>query len=98
MSKKRAYISIILIFIALAISFYSYLTSANANIFMITPIISLLLINLPIYLKVFLESYNNDTLSKIFKYSGVVLLLYSIVSVIIKLMSKYSFGVKITKF
>ena len=90
MSKNRAYLSLSLILIALIISIYNYATSGNANIFMITPIIALLLINLPIYLKIFLKNYNNDTLSKIFKYSGLLLLFYSFISVVIKIMSKYT--------
>ena len=90
MSKNRAYLSLTLILVALVISLYNYATNGNANIFMITPIIALLLINLPIYLKIFLENYNNDTLSKIFKYSGLLLLFYSFISVAIKIMSKYT--------
>ena len=90
MSKNRAYLLLSLILIALIISIYNYATSGNANIFMITPIIALLLINLPIYLKIFLKNYNNDTLSKIFKYSGLLLLFYSFISVVIKIMSKYT--------
>ena len=90
MSKNRAYLSLSLILIALIISAYNYATSGNANIFMVTPIIALLLINLPIYLKIFLKNYNNDTLSKIFKYSGLLLLSYSFIFVAIKIMSKYT--------
>ena len=90
MSKNRAYLSLSLIIIALIISVYNYVTSGNANIFMVTPIIALLLINMPIYLKIFLENYNNDTLSKIFKYSGLLLLFYSFISVAIKIISKYT--------
>ena len=90
MSKNRAYLSLSLILIALIISVYNYATSGNANIFMVTPIIALLLINLPIYLKIFLENYSNDTLSKIFKYSGLLLLFYSFISVAIKIISKYT--------
>jgi len=90
MSKNRAYFQLTLIIVALAIAMYNYVTNGNVNIFMITPIIALLLINLPIYLKILLKNYNNDTLSKIFKYSGLFLLLYSFILAAIKIMSKYT--------
>ena len=90
MSKNRAYFQLTLILVALVISLYNYVTNGNVNIFMITPIIALLLINLPIYLKILLKNYNNDILSKIFKYSGLLLLLYSFILVAIKIMSKYT--------